>query len=658
MIDRKELAALASECLSTSSPSFGFLMITYPTASDYYKAVQVPARSFTTPRLQAAEFVWDSLGPTLARGRSAVVFQAAMDGSRQALRCYIRNVSSRNRYSALSAYLASRDLSPFLSSTTWIDAAIRVKGETWPVLQMDWIDGRTLNEYVDFLVADRNTAALATLAVHWRDMVALLQDSEFAHGDLQHGNVLVDQEGRLRLVDFDGVWIPQLAGQSPPTEYGHPNYQHPFAHEWNRWLDTFSALVIYLSLVALGKDPSLWLPLYDSKNLLFTEADFFPPFETQAWKQLAALYDPQINELVQRLQECCAADWVSDRSLEMTLVQPSGVPAPPPTAAERHWWETKPPVPQASGGADSHAGQPGWAEATSFHVMNVPPVVSAAASLPAPPPLSTPLSSAGTGSPAKPTTARVGGTWWTGSGTGSAQARTWSASTPGAPAPSAESSSQRLHPDRQERKQRSGLRERRPRPDHRRPRPPATRPQGTGGIYDNLVRRAFAETVHPGRLLFNPPNQMRLGQIERVEVRLTRTLTLDAELLEHLHGRGEPQLEEIPTAPLMAVTLKGDGFRITGYSDEEQIVTDEGLTMWEYDIRALKRGQQRLVTCVSLRIPVAGQPLEHKSIPVREATIDVQVGAPALVAYFIVGNWQWFIGTAIAIAAVLVAVLH
>jgi hypothetical protein len=177
-------------------------------------------------------------------------------------------------------------------------------------------------------------------------------------------------------------------------------------------------------------------------------------------------------------------------------------------------------------------------------------------------------------------------------------------------------------------------------------------------IYDNLVRRAFAETVHPGRLLFNPPDRMRLGQTERVEVRLARALTLDAELLQHLRGHGEPRLEEIPTAPLMAVTLKGDGFRIVAYSDEEQIVTREGISTWEFDIRALKRGQQRLVICVSLRIPLESRPSEHKSIPVREATIDVQVGAPALVGHFVVANWQWFIGTAIAIAAVLVAVLH
>ena len=181
-------------------------------------------------------------------------------------------------------------------------------------------------------------------------------------------------------------------------------------------------------------------------------------------------------------------------------------------------------------------------------------------------------------------------------------------------------------------------------------------PQAAG--YDHLVRRAFAELIQPGRLLFNPPDQMHLGQTERVEVRLTRTLKLDKELLEHLRGHGEPQLEEIPAAPLMAVTLKGDGFQITAYSDEEQSVSQYDITTWEFDIRALERGHQRLVICVSLRIPVPGQPSEHKSIPVREATIDVQVGAATLVGHFVVGNWQWFIGTAIAIAAVVAAVLY
>jgi hypothetical protein len=357
----------------------------FPAAGDYYKAVQAPARCFTVPTLQAAQFVWDSLGPTLARGSSAVVFQAAVEGRPQALRCYIReDASSRDRYSALDAYLAGRDLSPYVSGTTWLDGAITVNRLTWPVLTMDWINGRTLNEYVDFLVAGSNAAALTTLAGRWRELVALLQRSEFAHGDLQHGNVMVDQDGQLRLVDFDGVWIPQLAGQSPPTEFGHPNYQHPLRHAWDRWLDTFSALVIYTSLVALGKDPGLWLALYNSKNLLFAKNDFFPPFTTQAWKQLAALGDPQVDELARKLQECCDPFWVSGRSLETILEQPAAAPALPAVPPDQRWWENKP----ASGPRPAAAATP------SRSWPQTPPPGS---SLPAPPPLSAPLGTAGTG---------------------------------------------------------------------------------------------------------------------------------------------------------------------------------------------------------------------------------------------------------------------
>ena len=380
-------------------------MTAFPAAGDYYKAVQAPARAFTVPKLQAAEFVWDSLGPTLARGSSAVVFQATVEGRAQALRCYIReDASSRDRYSALDAYLAGHGLSPYVCGTTWLDRAITVNRATWPVLTMDWIDGRTLNEYVDYLVSGSNAAALATLAVRWRELVALLQRSEFAHGDLQHGNVMVDQEGQLRLVDFDGVWIPQLAGQAPPSELGHPNYQHPVQRVWDRWLDTFSALVIYLSLVALSKEPGLWLALYNSKNLLFAKNDFLPPFTTEAWKQLAALGDPRVADLARRLQECCSPGWVPGQSLEAILDRPAASPPRPQVPAEQRWWEQRPAsapggvvrpgvgrAPEAA--ASSSSGSRPWAPAPAQPAGGP----AAGGALPAPPPLSAPLSTAGTG---------------------------------------------------------------------------------------------------------------------------------------------------------------------------------------------------------------------------------------------------------------------
>ena len=109
-------------------------MTAFPAAGDYYKAVQAPSRCFTVPKLQAAEFVWDSLGPTLARGSSAVVFQASVEGRPQALRCYIRNdASSRDRYSALNVYLAGHDLSPYVSGAIWLDEAITVNRTTAPL---------------------------------------------------------------------------------------------------------------------------------------------------------------------------------------------------------------------------------------------------------------------------------------------------------------------------------------------------------------------------------------------------------------------------------------------------------------------------------------------------------------------------------------------
>jgi eukaryotic-like serine/threonine-protein kinase len=387
--------------------------IPFPGVADYFKAVQAPARAFTVPSLQTAKFEWDSLGPRLARGASAVVFTARVSGSQQAVRCYIRNdASSRERYSALDAYLASHNLNPFVSSTIWLEEAIKVNGATWPVLQMIWIDGRTLNEYVDYLVATHNTGAITMLAANWRELVNLMQTMEFAHGDLQHANIMVDQAGTFRLVDYDGVWIPQLARMARPTEYGQANYQHPGLQEWGRWFDTFSALVIYLSLVAIGKNPELWPSLYNGTNLLFTKADF-ARFDTPAWQKLAELRDPEVNELARRLRDCCDLTWVANQSLEHILDTPAPAPPPPPPPPPPspsplppgldEWWKKLPatatPATPPSQPTSSAWSQPPPAPAPAppppiARTSSTPPTgvsMAALGSLPAPPPLSAPL---------------------------------------------------------------------------------------------------------------------------------------------------------------------------------------------------------------------------------------------------------------------------
>lgn len=301
----------------------------YPSKEDYLRAVQ-HSESFTRDELRRAEFVLHPVWqiPKPAAGTSAVVFKAVVDGQEQALRFFTRDeAGSGDRYEALQEHFTDRDLESCVAMSRWIDGGIRINGRAWPVMRMQWVNGRTLNQHVEQLVEQGNTAALGSLASAWRELVARLQTAEFAHGDLQHGNVLVDDHGTLRLVDFDCSWIAQFTGQQAPKETGHRNYQ-PGDRPWGQWMDTFPGLVIYTSLLALSKNPRPWHTLNTGENLLFRHEDFSPPFDTPVWKHVSHIGDPQLDQLTARLKECCTPGWSARSGLD-ELLAPRELP----------WWE-------------------------------------------------------------------------------------------------------------------------------------------------------------------------------------------------------------------------------------------------------------------------------------------------------------------------------
>jgi hypothetical protein len=128
-----------------------------------------------------------------------------------------------------------------------------------------------------------------------------LRTSRIAHGDLQHGNIIVEH-GQLRLVDHDGIFVTKMDGWRA-SEVGHQHYQHPRreAHHFNAQLDRFSALVIYLSLLSLAERPSLWQEHHD-ENLLFTKADFIDPASSTLFTKIR-----EIGPEHQRLADVLAA---------------------------------------------------------------------------------------------------------------------------------------------------------------------------------------------------------------------------------------------------------------------------------------------------------------------------------------------------------------
>jgi hypothetical protein len=130
-------------------------------------------------------------------------------------------------------------------------------------------------------------------------MVRALQQASIAHGDLQHGNVLV-VDGQLRLIDYDGMFVPALWGEGS-HEVGHRNYQHPLRTEsdFGPYLDNFSAWVIYVSLIALAADPGLWKQFGGGdESLLFRRRDFEQPEASDVLRALERHRDQQIRSAI------------------------------------------------------------------------------------------------------------------------------------------------------------------------------------------------------------------------------------------------------------------------------------------------------------------------------------------------------------------------
>jgi hypothetical protein len=139
---------------------------------------------------------------------------------------------------------------------------------------MGWIDGLPLDVYVSNVI--QRADVLKELADRWLITIGCLKTGGVAHGDLQHGNIIV-HNGTIHLVDLDGMFVPAMKGWNA-SELGHQHYQHPAraVHHFSASLDNFSALVIYISFLAVAECPELWASFHD-ENLILTKRDFQSP---------------------------------------------------------------------------------------------------------------------------------------------------------------------------------------------------------------------------------------------------------------------------------------------------------------------------------------------------------------------------------------------
>jgi formylglycine-generating enzyme required for sulfatase activity len=299
-----------------------------PSPSDYQDTVQNPTTAFADPELRHGVVAVNHLGlPRVASGNFNSVYEMQCGSQRIAVRCMLRNFSDQQRrYDLVSRHLEGLSL-PSLVEFAYLAQGIRVHGQWYPVVKMEWVEGIPLHIHVEQNL--HNASALRKLAARWRGLVNSLRGSHLAHGDLQHGNALVTASGDLRLVDYDAMFVPALHGERS-NEIGHSNYQHPKRDggKFDERLDAFAALVIYVSLRAVTIAPDLWLTYHNGDNLLFKRSDFIDPEGSRLFKQLHRSPDPTVVLLSQIMQASCSGILADVPDLEQAIHATEGISLP------------------------------------------------------------------------------------------------------------------------------------------------------------------------------------------------------------------------------------------------------------------------------------------------------------------------------------------
>jgi hypothetical protein len=262
--------------------------------------------------------------PKLRSGNFATVFTVQSSTSQQwGVKCFTRFVDHQElRYRSISEALRAVR-KPWRVDFDYLPEGVMCDGKWYPALKMEWIEATELIPFVERHL--RDPAKLADLALKFARMVEDLATLGVAHGDLQHSNLLVTPAGELKLIDYDGMYVPSLANMGA-CETGLANYQSPARtmSTWGPYLDNFSAWVIYASLVALVIEPTLWTLLRDQDDeaLLFKKDDFVDQRTSRAFQVLSQSHVPDLQTIGAGVK----ALWVSDVRAIPPL-DPSALPA-------------------------------------------------------------------------------------------------------------------------------------------------------------------------------------------------------------------------------------------------------------------------------------------------------------------------------------------
>jgi serine/threonine protein kinase len=247
-------------------------------------------------------------------GGFCVVFPYQTSNKKYAVRCWHAEVSDAKRRTQLISEALKKASLPYFVGFEFYENGIMTPQGMQPIVVMDWVNAQSLKKFLAEHIMETNV--INEIAKNFKTMVADLHNNHLSHGDLQHGNIMVKPDHSLVLVDYDSMYVPDLKGM-PDEIKGLVGYQHE-----GRWknkevsekADYFSELVIYISLKALAKMPSLWkdLKMEDTETLLFSGEDIQSHGSSTIFKILKT--DSELAPWVDRI-----CDFMSKSSIDELL---------------------------------------------------------------------------------------------------------------------------------------------------------------------------------------------------------------------------------------------------------------------------------------------------------------------------------------------------
>jgi serine/threonine protein kinase len=214
--------------------------------------LRIPELKGAKPRLN------NNGSPFAFAGGFNMVFQLVHNAKKWAFRVWhVPMGENKDRYVAISKYLTNSKL-PYFADFIYDENGLLVNGELTDTIRMEWLDGILLKDYIEKHLNDK--AKLESLANDFLEMTKTLREAKISHGDLQEGNILVDDSGKIRLVDYDSICIPEIEGQKELVA-GLKGYQHPSRFKNSKAslkADYFSELIIYISILGIASKPELW----------------------------------------------------------------------------------------------------------------------------------------------------------------------------------------------------------------------------------------------------------------------------------------------------------------------------------------------------------------------------------------------------------------